>query len=199
MENSILTKEKKSYKMIVMGASTGGPNTVLQILKALPSNFPIGIALVQHIKEGYDLRYANWLNDNCSLSVRLAKNNDTINVGEVVVAPVGQHLIFKNKKLFLENSPAILNQKPAVDKLFSSAAISYKDKLIAVLLTGMGSDGAEGAVAIKNNGGFTIIQDKESSVIFGMPRVAIKKGGASMILPYQKIADYLIDITSEKE
>jgi two-component system chemotaxis response regulator CheB len=167
----------KTFKMLVMGASTGGPSAVKTILKELPATFPLCIALVQHMEKGFDQGYANWLNESTSLNVQLAQKSQLIQKGDVIVAPVDRHLIIKKNLLVLYDGPRVLNQKPSVDVLFESAANSFGAELLGVLLTGMGSDGANGCVSIVSKGGFTVVQDKETSAIFGMPKVAIEIGG----------------------
>ncbi len=185
-------------KMIVMGASTGGPTAVAKVLSGLPEDLPVGIALVQHIETGFDEGYAQWLASESKLKVRLAKDRDSPEAGEVLVAPTDKHLVFKNKLLHLEDGAKVLNQKPSVDVLFESAANCFGSELVGVLLTGMGSDGANGCVKIKKSGGYTIVQDESSSMIFGMPKVAIEKGGASIVVPLNDISTLLINLVLMK-
>lgn len=179
------------YKVLMIGASTGGPIAVAKVLKGLNYSFPLGIILVQHIETGFDSSYAEWLSIETSWNVRLAKNNDFPSKHEAILAPTDQHIIFKGKRIYLDDGPKVLNQKPSVDVLFESAAMVWGDELIAVLLTGMGTDGAIGCVKIKNQGGLTIVQNKETSTIFGMPKAAIDKGGASHILSLEEIPKFL--------
>ncbi len=190
-----LTEDKSlKVKVIVMGASTGGPTAVAKILNALPKDLPVGIVLVQHIETGFDKGYAEWLASESNLKVRLAGDNDFPDSGEVLVAPTDKHLVFRNQVLFLDEGAKVLNQKPSIDVLFESAANSFGSELISVLLTGMGSDGANGCVKIKGKGGFTIVQDESTAMIFGMPRVAIEKGGASIVLPLEEIPNVLLKL-----
>jgi len=183
------------YEMMVMGASTGGPAAVKAILENLPGDFPLGIALVQHMEKGFDKGYVRWLNDATVLHVRLAGPAEHIRPGTVFVAPVDKHLIVVGKRLMLDDGPKVLNQKPGVDVLFESAALSYGAKLIGVLLTGMGRDGAAGCVSILSKNGITLVQDESTSAIFGMPKAAIEMGGASQVLPLHRMANYLIKLT----
>ncbi len=192
--NQISVDHGRQYNMIVMGASTGGPTAVSKILSGLPKDLPVGIVLVQHIETGFDKGYAEWLASESGLKIRLACDNDIPSAGEVLVAPTDKHLIFRNGLLFLDDGQKVLNQKPSVDILFGSAADSYGDKLISVLLTGMGTDGANGSVKIKGKGGYSIIQDESTSMIFGMPRAAIEKGGASIILPLDQISGVILKL-----
>ncbi len=186
---------KGEYSIVVMGASTGGPLAVKEILSNLPASFPLGIALVQHLEEGFDEGYAQWLNDASPLTVRLAREKDFPNPGEVIIAPVNIHLACRDRTLCLEDTTKVLNQKPSVDVLFTTAAKEFGNRVLAVLLTGMGKDGAAGCAKIVGAGGTTVVQDESTSTIFGMPKAAIEAGGASVILPLKEIPKYLITIT----
>jgi len=190
----------KDLPVIVIGASTGGPLAVREVLKDLPSTLPAGIAVVQHLEEGFDAGYTGWLNESTSLNVMLAeKQPQPFLPGNVTVAPVNLHLIVGEGKLALDDGPKILNQKPSVDALFSSAAEWYGDRVIGVLLTGMGRDGAEGCRKIIAQGGRTLVQNRETSAIFGMPKAAIDLGGASEVLSLADIPRRLMQILKEKE
>lgn len=181
--------------MVLIGASTGGPGAVRTVLKQLPASFHWPIAIVQHLESGFDKGYAQWLNDNCALNVRMAINGDRPQPGEVIVAPVGKHLICSRHYFYLDDGPSVLNQKPAVDRLFQTAAKDWKDQAVAVLLTGMGRDGAQGCMEIKQSGGQTLVQDEKSSAIFGMPKSAIELGAAMRILPLDEIAANIMEVT----
>jgi two-component system, chemotaxis family, protein-glutamate methylesterase/glutaminase len=184
---------RRRFDAVVIGASTGGPVAVRQILSALPPDYPLGIAVVQHIEERFDAGYAAWLNDACGLTVRLARDPDRFTPGEVVVAPGNRHLVCADRALRLDDGPKLRNQKPSVDVLFETAARYCRDRVIAVLLTGMGSDGAEGCVRIKETGGVTVVQDEATSFIYGMPKAAVEKGGAVEVLPLGSIAPFLME------
>ncbi|MBP7738339.1 MAG: chemotaxis-specific protein-glutamate methyltransferase CheB [Spirochaetes bacterium] len=186
----------KGYDMIVMGASTGGPMAIASIIRRLPAGFPRGIVIVQHLETGFEQSFAQWLNLETPLTVRLAVNDDYPAAGEVLIAPALRHLVFKGRRLFLDDGPKVQNQKPSADILFTSAAVQFKERLIGVLLTGMGRDGAQGCVDIKRNGGITLVQDADTSTIFGMPKCAIQLGGASRVLPLDKITDTLVALTA---
>jgi two-component system chemotaxis response regulator CheB len=182
-----------SPKAVVIGASTGGPVAVRQLLAALPADFPLGIALVQHLEDGFDEGYARWLGEVCPLKVCLAGEGPlSFQAGTVLVAPVNRHLVVNSHSLVLEDGPKVQNQRPSVDVLFRSAAAAYGSGVLGVLLTGMGRDGAEGCKAILNAGGHTLVQDQETSAIFGMPKAAIELGGATEILPLSSIAHRLV-------
>ncbi|MCF7928855.1 MAG: chemotaxis-specific protein-glutamate methyltransferase CheB [Spirochaetales bacterium] len=178
----------EQIRIVVLGASTGGPEAVKNVLSSLPADFPVPIALVQHIETRFSEGYAEWLDGHCKLRVKPAANGDIPEPGTVYTASGDTHLVVSPKKLILEDSPHIKNQRPSVEKLFQSAAEAYGSAVMGVILTGMGNDGAEGAAAIRQAGGFMIVQDESTSFINGMPKAAIEAGGASVILPIQEIA-----------
>ncbi len=179
---------------IVMGASTGGPVAVKAVLCALPKEFPLGIALVQHIEARFAEGYAQWLDSQTALSVRIARDGDLFEPGTVLVAPGDRHLAYRNGHLVVEDGPKIGNQRPAVDRLFQTAAQSLGRRTAGVLLTGMGRDGADGCVALRNAGGYTIVQDRETSFIYGMPRAAFESGGASRVAALTEIPRLLAEV-----
>lgn len=195
---SVNIQTNNSKRIIVMGASTGGPKTIQKIFSEMPADFPIGIALVQHFEEGFEQGFVDWLNNSSALSIRLAKEKDFPQPGEVIIAPQGLHMKADGSYIILSDGAKVNNQKPAVDVLFTSAAKIYKESLIGVLLTGMGRDGADGCLDIVNNGGFTVVQDKESSIVYGMPKEAVNLNAASVIMPYTEIASYLQKIVKER-
>jgi len=188
--------DHSEVRAVVIGASTGGPVAVRQVLGALPADFPVGIALVQHLEDGFDEGYAKWLDEVCPLNVRLAgPDSGPLQAGSVLVGPVNRHLALRSGKLVLDDGPKVQNQKPAVDVLFRTAAETYGPGLIGVLLTGMGRDGAQGCRDILDRGGYTLVQDQASCAIFGMPRAAIELGAASEITPLANIAGRLVTLT----
>lgn len=175
-------------EIAVMGASTGGPDAVRRVLSSLPADFPVGIALVQHIEARFAAGYAEWLDGHCKLKVRQAIDGEPTVPGVVYIASGDTHLVVAKKKLILDDGPLIKNQRPAVEKLFQSAAEAYGSASMGVILTGMGNDGADGAVSIRKAGGYMIVQDEFTSFIHGMPKAAAEAGGASVVLPLEKIA-----------
>ena len=184
---------RRRVEMVVIGASTGGPPAVRDILHALPANFGAGIAIVQHIEERFDKGYAEWLQGECELTVRLARQDDVLTPGLVLVAPGGRHLVFGEGRLILADDPPVGNQKPSVDRLFETAAARHGERLAAVLLTGMGADGADGLVKVREAGGLTIAQDEATSLIFGMPKAGIERGGALRVLGLPDIPAALLE------
>lgn len=180
-------------EIVVMGASTGGPPALAMILKALPPDFPSPIAIVQHIAPGFVMGLAQWLKRESPLSVKVATNEESLKAGTVYLAPDNHHLeIGANKNILLRNSPPVLGHRPSVNRLMESAANSYAQRAIGVLLTGMGSDGAEGLKRIREVGGKTIAQDEATSLVYGMPREAILREAAEIVSPLEKIAEEIV-------
>jgi two-component system, chemotaxis family, protein-glutamate methylesterase/glutaminase len=178
--------------MVVVGASTGGPQAVLRLLSDLAAPFHLPIAMVQHIETGFDKGYADWLSAETGHEVALARDGELPLPGRVYVAPTDSHLRFSARGLELDAAgPKVQNQKPSVDVLFRSAAERYGEGALGVLLTGMGRDGAEGCAAIRSREGFTVAQDEASSLIFGMPKAAIAMGAASLVLPLERIGSFV--------
>ena len=190
-----------SFKILCIGASTGGPTAVQTVLKGLGSNFPLPILYVQHIDIGSDLKMVNWFKSTCpNIPMELAKDGQIAQNGHVYMAPADKHLVidFINKEgkpvLKLSDEPPERFLKPAVNKLFRSAAALYEKQCLAVLLTGMGRDGAEGCKEIVDKGGCTIVEDKSTCAVFGMPAAAIELEAATKILPRGTIAAEILQL-----
>lgn len=194
-ENIIIASGKK-YAAVCVGVSTGGPGTLLELLKSIGPNFPLPIFITQHIDSFFDKNLIVWLNANSPLPVHLAIDNLKPEAGHVYFAPSDYHLTFSkvnptNYVLTLDHSAPVNFLRPAVDVMFESAANVFGDKCIGVLLTGMGVDGAKGCCLLKGKGSYTITQDEQSCVIYGMPKAAYDAGGSMEVLPLNKIADRL--------
>lgn len=180
-------------KMVAIGASTGGPQALQEILSQLPANFPVPVICVQHISEGFLQGLIDWLATDCNLSVKIAQSGVTPKPGNIYFPPERQHLELDSSGHFLcSNAPPVGGHRPSITVTFKSVARTYKNAAIGVLLTGMGKDGAEGMAAIASAGGFTIAQDKASSVVFGMPKEAIALGAAKEVLSLKAIAPLLL-------
>lgn len=186
------------FKVVVLGASTGGPTAVQEVLSGLGQNFPLPIVYVQHIDIGSDLKMVNWFNEECpNLKVHLTQDGQEAKPGNVYMAPADHHLIIDfvrqngNPILKLSDEPEERFLRPAVNKLFRTAAKNYGNACLGVLMTGMGQDGAEGCKMIVDNGGYTIAESEETCAVFGMPAAAIEMGGASEVLPRNEIAKRL--------
>lgn len=187
-------------KIVVLGASTGGTEAIRSFLKQLPDRFP-GIAIVQHMPEGFTKSFANNLNAICKMEVKEAENNDKLYQGRVLIAPGSKHMLLKRvgKEYFVEvkDGPLVNRHRPSVDVLFRSAARYAGKNATGVLLTGMGNDGAKGLLELQETGSYTIAQDEESCVVFGMPREAIKLGAAEKVMSLSKMPAFLISKLSE--
>jgi two-component system chemotaxis response regulator CheB len=180
--------------LIAIGASTGGPSAILSILKGLPPDFPLPILFVLHIGESFAETFAEWLNEVSPLPVRPARDGEPLpgpGVPGVLVAPADRHLEIRNGHLCLVEGPERHACRPSIDVLFESVAREIGPRAVALLLTGMGKDGASGLKEIQSAGGQTIAQDEATSVVFGMPREAIRLAAASQVLPLEAIAPYL--------
>ena len=184
---------KSPVRLVVIGASTGGPQALQTILKQLPAEFAAPVVCVQHISEGFLDGLVQWLNSSSHLDVRTARGGEPPAPGTVSFPREGTHLTFDDKGRFLvSTAPLCDGHRPSVTVTMRSAAERFGRSVVGVLLTGMGSDGAEGMTDIMNAGGITIAQDEESSIIFGMPRQAIERGAALHVLPLDDIAPALI-------
>lgn len=191
---AFLPRTRKERRVVAIGASTGGPRAVLTILKSLPRNFRGTLLVVQHIASGFAEGFASWLSQEAALPVVVAREGEPLQEGKVYVAPNDLHLIARGGRIALADSPAVLSCKPSVDVLFASIAAEYGAEGVGVLLTGMGKDGAQGLSAMKNHGGYTIVQDEETCTIFGMPKAAIALSAAIEILPLDRIAGRIVEL-----
>ncbi len=181
-------------QVVAIGASTGGPAAVVEVLRALPPAFPLPILLVIHIGEPFATAFADWLDGVSRLRVAYAKDGDALpptGRAQVIMAPPDRHLVVRGGRLRLTGDPERHSCRPSVDELFESLARELGDRCAACLLTGMGKDGAAGLLAVKRAGGTTIAQDEATSVVFGMPREAILLGAAERVLPLGDIAPAL--------
>lgn len=179
----------ENQDVIVIGASTGGPKAVEKLLMDLPRDLQAAVLVVQHMPKGFTKSFADRLNKCCSINVLEASDGIRVEPNKVYIAPGGYHMeVRKGGKIHLDNGASLWGVKPAVDKLFISISEVYKGKIISVVLTGMGKDGAEGIKAIKSIGGATITQNKETCVIYGMPKAAYETGAVDYVLPLDEIA-----------
>ena len=184
--------------MVVIGASTGGPQALKKILTQLPADFPLPIVCVQHISQGFLQGLVDWLAVGCSLPISIAEAGKRPRGGTVYFPPERRHLKFDaDRRLLVENGSKVDNHIPSVTVSFQSAAYRFGSHIIGVLLTGMGEDGVDGMLAISDQGGITIAQNEQSCVIFGMPQRAIEIKAASHILPLQDIASMLISTVAK--
>ena len=177
-------------RLVVIGSSTGGPSTVQKVLMDLPENINAGILLVQHMPKEFTEQFATRLSKNTGFIVREAKNGDIIRNHEILIAPGDYHMVVQpNKKIHLDSSEKRLGVRPSVNMTMVSASEVFGSNVIGVVLTGMGHDGGFGMKSIKNRGGRTIVQNKETSVIFGMPKAVIDLNAADSILGLSEIPE----------
>ncbi len=191
-ETTIVTE-----KIIVLGSSTGGTEAIRTLLKTMPEDMP-GVAIVQHMPEGFTRSFSNGLNQISRLEVKEAENGDKLYRGRVLIAPGNKHMLLKRvgHEYFVEikEGPLVNRHRPSVDVLFRSAARYAGANAIGVILTGMGNDGARGMKEMHDAGAHTIAQDEQSCVVYGMPKEAVKNGGVDDVVALDKITNHLITL-----
>ena len=198
-ETEITVPGKNGFKVLCIGASTGGPTAVAEVLQGLGDNFPLPILYAQHIEVDSDKKMADWFNETCgNIRVKLARNGEEAKPGTVYMSPADVHLVVDsvtsrgNPIMALSKEPPERFLRPAVNKLFRSAARHYGSSCLAVLLTGMGRDGAEGCKLICDRGGYTIAESEATCAVFGMPAAAIELGAAREVLPRYEISKKIV-------
>jgi two-component system chemotaxis response regulator CheB len=186
----------KGYGLVAIGASTGGPGAIVEVLRGLPANFRLPILCVLHINEPFGTAFADWLDGQTERRVAYPQDGAPVAAaaGRVVVAPGGRHLVVRDGRLRLTRDSARHSCRPSVDVLFESIAVEYGASAIACLLTGMGKDGALGLLRVRQAGGMTIAQDESTSVVYGMPREAAMIGAAQQILRLADIGPRLASL-----
>ncbi|HWO94186.1 MAG TPA: CheB methylesterase domain-containing protein, partial [Dehalococcoidia bacterium] len=190
------SRQARRYRVIAIGASTGGPGAVVEILRALPFDFPLPVLLVLHIGEPFGAAFADWLAGRTDRSVSYARGGELLSssAGQVLMAPPGRHLVVRGDRLWLTNDAERHSCRPSVDVLFESLAQEVGAAAALCLLTGMGKDGAAGLLAARKAGALTIAQDEATCVVYGMPREAVRLGAAERILPLQDIGPALASL-----
>ena len=182
-------------EIVAVGSSTGGPAALHKLLGAMPADFPVPIVIVQHISFGFVQGLADWLNDACPLKVKVAQVGERVQPGTVYLAPDNHHmLVDRLNRIALNPAEPVGGHRPAVTALFQSVAQSYGPAAIAVIMTGMGADGAVGMRSLYEAGAVTIAQDEASCVVFGMPKEAIALGAVQQIVPLDQIAQTLTSL-----
>jgi two-component system chemotaxis response regulator CheB len=181
-------------RVVAIGASTGGPSALVQILREIPKGLPVPILIVLHIGELFGAAFAEWLDEQTPLDVSNARDGQRLAGpgGRVFLAPRGSHLIVRNGTLLLTSDPERHSCRPSIDVLFESVAREYGRSALGCLLTGMGRDGATGLLEMRARGGTTIAQDEATSVVYGMPREAALLGAAERILPISAIGSAIV-------
>jgi two-component system chemotaxis response regulator CheB len=189
-----------AFDVVALAASAGGLTALSTVLSMLPTNFPAALVVVQHLDPRHRSLMAEILSRRTSLPVKQAAEGDCLKPGRVFIAPPNRHLLVNpNGTLSLSQSELVHFVRPSADLLFESVAASYKDRAIAVVLTGTGSDGNMGVKAIKKMGGTVIAQDEKSSEFSGMPSAAIQTGQVDFILPLEEIPPALVTLVMKGE
>lgn len=186
--------KRKSYRLVAIGTSTGGPVALQRVLTQLPANFPAPILLIQHMPAAFTKAFAERLDKLCRISVKEAEDGDVLRPGLALLAPGGKQMMVDGRGVVkILPGDERLNYKPCVDITFGSAAKSYNDKVLAVVLTGMGADGREGARLLKQSGSQVWAQDEASCVIYGMPMAVVKANLADAVYSLDDIGRHLAE------
>lgn len=182
-------------RVVAIGVSTGGPNALLYVLSRLPADFAGAVLVVQHMPQGFTEMFARRLDDSCAIEVKEARSGDLLLAGRALICPGNRHMRVRRMPLgpvaVLSDEERVNGHRPSVDVLFRSVAQEFSNRAVAVLMTGMGEDGADAMGAVKSAGGLTIAQSAESCVVFGMPKAAIERGHALRVVPLDALAKTL--------
>lgn len=199
-KDKISKKEPGSkFPIIAIGTSSGGPKALKEILPVIPANFPAAILIVQHMPAGFTKSFADRLNQESAITIKEASTEDRIKPGLALLAPGDYHMkIDQSGKVKLNQSPPKWSVRPCVDYLLTSIAENFSRRVIGVILTGMGRDGAEGMQAIKEHGGYGIVESEKTALVYGMPGAAIKAGAYDEILTLDRIPSKLIDLIERR-
>jgi two-component system chemotaxis response regulator CheB len=190
-----LGDKRQPTKIVAIGISTGGPQSLQYLLSHLPHDFPGTFVVVQHMPEGFTEMFAKRLDECCALNIKEAQSGDLLLAGRVLICPGSRHLKVKRLPLgdvaVLSDEPRVNGHRPSADVLFKSVAEEFGDQAVGLLMTGMGEDGAHGLGLIKAAGGMTIAQSEHSCVVFGMPKAAIERGHAMRVVDLEALANTL--------
>jgi two-component system chemotaxis response regulator CheB len=188
-------KRMNPSKIVAIGISTGGPNALLYLLSQLPADFPGSIVVVQHMPQGFTQMFSHRLNEACAIDVKEAQSGDLLLAGRALICPGNRHMRVRHMPLgdvvVLADDGRVNGHRPSADVLFRSVAQEFGAKTVALIMTGMGEDGADGIKAVKDAGGLAVAQDEASSVVFGMPKVAIERGNVNRVVPLDALANLL--------
>ncbi|MDA3901578.1 MAG: chemotaxis response regulator protein-glutamate methylesterase [Spirochaetes bacterium] len=187
-------------RIVVIGASSGGTQALESVLTALPTDCP-GIAIVQHMPEKFTKAFADRLNSICDIEVKEAEQDDLVCQGRALIARGGKHMSLQkygqSYRISVIDGPLVSRHRPSVDVLFRSAAKAGGSNILGLILTGMGDDGAAGLLEMKNSGCYTVAQDKESSLVYGMPKVAVERGGALNVISLLLAPDTIMKFANQ--
>jgi two-component system chemotaxis response regulator CheB len=188
--------------VVAIGISTGGPNALREMLPNLGADFSVPVLVVQHMPAGFTQEFAESLGRICHLDVKEARDGDLIRKGRIFIAPGDSHMTVEAKTLAnvvrLSDAPPVSGHRPSADVLFASVAKTYSNRCLAVIMTGMGKDGAEEIGTIYREGGTTLAQDEASSVVFGMPHAAIEAGVINEVVPLARMAETVNRLCRER-
>ena len=198
---SVTVSDERPSHLVAIGTSTGGPMSLEQVLTPLPANYPGAILIVQHMPVGFTSSLAERMDRQCAMAVKEAEEGDTILPGHIYIAPGGYHLkicrSISKYSVVLSKNPCDMPHCPSVDVMMQSIAETWPGKVLGVIMTGMGNDGARGCRQMKQRGATIIAQDEASCVVFGMPREPIEKGIADVVKPLDDIADEIVRLAGE--
>jgi two-component system chemotaxis response regulator CheB len=182
-------------RVLAIGCSTGGPRALTEVIPHLPANLPAAVLIVQHMPAGFTRSLAERLNQTSPLHVKEAEEGDLPAAGSVLVAPGGRHMRLEpNGRVALSDAPPVHGVRPSVDVLFESLPAVFGRRIVAAVLTGMGSDGADGAACLRAAGGQIVVEDQTTAVVYGMPRAVAERGLAHRELPLREVAGALTDL-----
>jgi two-component system chemotaxis response regulator CheB len=200
-EKRMMASLNSPTRVFAIGISTGGPQALQYLLPQLPADFPGTILIVQHMPEGFTAMFAKRLDEICSIRVKEAQSGDLLQAGRALVSTGNRHLKVKRLPLgdvaVLSDDPRVNGHRPSCDVLFRSVAEEYRDKAVAIIMTGMGDDGAEGLGAVKTSGGLTVAQSEDSCVVFGMPKIAIERGYATRVVALDALANTMMAVCTQ--
>jgi two-component system chemotaxis response regulator CheB len=190
---------RRIVDVVAIGVSSGGPRVLAELLSALPSTYALSVLIVQHIAEGFLTGLLRWLQGRCALPLKVASEGDALLPRRVLFAPEWAHVVVQpNGRLHLSEADPVSGHRPSVDVTFQSIAEVYGPRGAGMLLTGMGTDGARGLLAIRRAGGITLVQDEASSAVFGMPRAAIELSAAERVLSPAELAQALVSLHRDR-
>jgi two-component system chemotaxis response regulator CheB len=192
------------YRLVAIGASTGGPPALQSILTKMPRGLPVGIVISQHMPEGFTRLFSERLNRLVGIRVSEAEEGDVVEDGKALVAPGGKHLLLRREKggkvtVHIEKATEADRYSPSIDKMMISASEIYGDRMVGVIMTGMGDDGVLGMKSVKEARGLTIAESEQTCIVYGMPREAINSGAVDRILPLGEIGDAIIGACQGKD
>ncbi len=192
---SITAPARRDFQAMILGISTGGPFALLNMIPQLPENFPLGIAVVQHMPPRFTHSLAERINTMSKLTVKEAEEGDLMEPGIILIAPGGKHMTFRRSgsqvSVHISDQPSTTLYRPSADVMMTSAVETFNGPLLGVIMTGMGKDGLEGLRLLKKKGGYIVAQNEESCVVYGMPKAVVDDGIADAIVPLDEIPPVL--------